>query len=83
MPKVPRDLSGNELASRLEKFGYSVTRQTGSHMRLTSSFKGATHNLTIPVHDPIRIGTLNHILDDLSSYLQIEKQKLIAELFQQ
>ena len=29
--RLPRDASGAALAERLESFGYSVTRQKGSH----------------------------------------------------
>jgi predicted RNA binding protein YcfA (HicA-like mRNA interferase family) len=42
--KIPRDVSGLELTSRLRRFGYTVTRQTGSHMRLTSQLKGREHH---------------------------------------
>lgn len=38
--RVPRDLSGADLVKRLEKLGYRVTRQSGSHMRLTCSDPG-------------------------------------------
>jgi predicted RNA binding protein YcfA (HicA-like mRNA interferase family) len=31
-----RDLAGTELAALLRRYGYEQTRQTGSHMRLTS-----------------------------------------------
>jgi predicted RNA binding protein YcfA (HicA-like mRNA interferase family) len=34
--RLPRDLSGEDLAGALKVFGYQVTRQTGSHMRLTT-----------------------------------------------
>ena len=34
--KLPRDLSGDNLAKALCKLGYQVTRQTGSHLRLTT-----------------------------------------------
>ena len=34
--RLPRDLSGIELDVKLEKYGYQITRQTGSHMRLTT-----------------------------------------------
>lgn len=37
--KIPRDIGGEELARLLGKYGYKITRQTGSHMRLTSSHK--------------------------------------------
>ena len=29
--KLPRDISGNDLAKALVRLGYHVTRQTGSH----------------------------------------------------
>ena len=34
--KIPRDLSGSELIKRLKKLGYTPTRQSGSHIRLTT-----------------------------------------------
>jgi predicted RNA binding protein YcfA (HicA-like mRNA interferase family) len=34
---VPRDLSGADLARALQKLGYTVTRQKGSHVRLTTT----------------------------------------------
>lgn len=78
--KFPRDIGGEELAILLRKYGYRVTRQTGSHMRLTSTIKGE-HHLTIPKHKPIKVGTLNNILSDVADYLKKDKQKLIKELF--
>ena len=45
--RIPRDLSGADLVKRLGRFGYEVTRQTGSHLRLTSNVRGV-HHLTIP-----------------------------------
>jgi predicted RNA binding protein YcfA (HicA-like mRNA interferase family) len=65
--KLPRDLSGAELAQALQKVGYRVTRQTGSHKRLTTS-EGGEHHLTIPAHDALRIGTLAGILGDMAGY---------------
>jgi hypothetical protein len=38
--RLPRDLSGADLVKRLERLGYAVTRQTGSHMRLSSQISG-------------------------------------------
>lgn len=34
--KLPRDLTGLELAKALKALGYEITRQTGSHIRLTT-----------------------------------------------
>lgn len=59
--KLPRDLSGEALARLLRRYGYEVTRQTGSHIRLTSRV-GEEHHLTIPAHESLRVGTLNAIL---------------------
>jgi predicted RNA binding protein YcfA (HicA-like mRNA interferase family) len=80
MPKLPRDLSGKDLASLLNKFGYTITRQTGSHLRLTSMHMGFEHHITIPAHDPLKIGTLNEILKDISKYLNIERDALMKAL---
>lgn len=38
--RLPRDVKGEELAKLLNKFGYRMTRQTGSHLRLTTQLKG-------------------------------------------
>ncbi|MBC7344749.1 MAG: type II toxin-antitoxin system HicA family toxin, partial [Clostridia bacterium] len=56
-------------------------RQTGSHMRLTSELKGRPHHITIPNRNPIKIGTLNNILNDVAQYLGVDKSRLIRELF--
>ena len=78
--KIPRDISGKDLSGKLENFGYKITRQSGSHMRLTTQQK-KTHHITIPNHDSLRIGTISAILTDVSEHFQIEKQKLIIILF--
>jgi predicted RNA binding protein YcfA (HicA-like mRNA interferase family) len=36
MVRLPRDLSGRDLARALGRYGYAVTRESGSHMRLTT-----------------------------------------------
>jgi predicted RNA binding protein YcfA (HicA-like mRNA interferase family) len=78
--KFPRDVSGEKLAKLLSKFGFKITRQTGSHIRLTSFLKGEYH-ITIPNHDPIKIGTFNNILSEIAGYLEIDKNELITKLF--
>ena len=59
--KLPRDLSGEALAKMLKILGYQPTRQTGSHIRLTTYQKGE-HHVTIPNHHSLRVGTLSNIL---------------------
>ncbi len=79
--KLPRDVGGEELANFLGKYGYEVTRQTGSHLRLTSTLKGAEHHITIPRHKPLRVGTLSGIVNEVASYLELDRQALVRELF--
>ncbi len=81
MPKITRDISGKQLASLLKKFGYEITRQTGSHIRLTSSIKNEIHHITIPDHTPLKIGTLSNIIKEVANYLQITKEDFIKKLF--
>ncbi len=78
--KLPRDVSGGELIKVLAKRGYSVTRQKGSHVRLTTQ-QGGEHHVTVPNHDPLRIGTLNGVLRDAADHFGITKDELIEELF--
>jgi len=78
--KIPRNLGGERLAKLLNKYGYEITRQTGSHIRLTTNLKGE-HNITIPKHKSLKVGTLNSILGDIAEHLELDKQKLIGELF--
>ena len=46
--KLPRDVSGMELVAALAVRGYQVTRQSGSHVRLTTQLGGEQHHLTVP-----------------------------------
>ena len=79
--KIPRDLSGADLVRALARFGYTVVRQTGSHIRLRSAQTGKEHSITLPNHDPIKLGTMNGILGDVAQYLGISKQELMSRLF--
>ncbi len=79
--RLPRDVSGEQLAKLLKRYGYQVTRQTGSHMRLTSTYRGEEHHITIPRHASLRVGTLSGILSDVAEYLGIDKAQLVQELF--
>ena len=78
--KLPRDLSGADLARALVKAGYRVTRQTGSHLRLTTDLP-SQHHVTIPAHDPLKVGTLSGILGDIAAHLKIERDELLRRLF--
>jgi predicted RNA binding protein YcfA (HicA-like mRNA interferase family) len=79
--KLPRDLAGEELAHLLARYGYRITRQAGSHLRLTSTLRGTEHHLTIPQHKALKVGTLSGILKDAASYLEMDWQEVVRELF--
>jgi predicted RNA binding protein YcfA (HicA-like mRNA interferase family) len=76
-------LSGDALASRLKRYGYEVSRQTGSHLRLTSAFKGSSRHVTVPRHDALKVGTLSAILSDVAVYLELDREDLASQLFGQ
>jgi len=78
--KMPRDISGTELARLLEQFGYVISRQTGSHLRLTTQRAGE-HHIIIPYHSAIKLGTLNGILTDVAEHFGIEKSEVVNALF--
>ncbi len=78
--KLPRNLSGENLAKSFKSLGYEKTRQTGSHMRLTTTENGE-HHITIPNHDPLKIGTLSSILNDVADHFNCSKEELINKLF--
>ena len=52
--------------------GYEVTRQTGSHLRMTCTAKEREHHVTVPMHRALRVGTLSDILADVASYLEMD-----------
>lgn len=78
--RLPRDLTGAELVRRLSKFGYRQTRQAGSYVRLTCDVP-REHHVTIPLHDPLRIGTIAAILADISKVHGLERDALLERLF--
>ena len=79
--RIPRDIGSDKLIKLLDKFGYNITRQIGSHIRLTSSLKGNKHHITIPLQKSLKIGTLNNIINDIAEYLEIDKKELILKIF--
>ena len=78
--RLPRDLSWDQIADALKVLGYQVTRQTGSHLRLTTHQRGE-HHVTVPRHSPLRVGTLAAILRDVAEHFQTSREELISRLF--
>lgn len=78
--RLPRDLTGAQLVRALVKLGYAPTRQTGSHVRLTCE-SPVQHHVTVPMHDPLRIGTLAGILAAVAEAHQLTRDELLQKLF--
>ena len=62
MSNVP-SLSYIKIISALQRLGFGVVRQKGSHIRLQKNLSlGDTLKITVPAHKPILRSTLSHIL---------------------
>lgn len=71
--KLPRDLSGDDLIKLLCKHhGYQRVNQEGSHVILQTETP-QHHRIAIPDHNPLRIGTLNAILNAVARAKGISK----------
>lgn len=79
--KLPRDLSGREFVRLLRRYGYEEIRQSGSHIRLRCMSKGREHQVTVPAHIALKVGTLSGILSEIAAYLETSKEILAEELF--
>jgi predicted RNA binding protein YcfA (HicA-like mRNA interferase family) len=60
MSKLPADLSGQELRKALQRAGFVLVRQRGSHIVLRRESPKA--RVIVPDHKTIRPGTLSQIL---------------------
>ena len=78
--KLPRNLSGEDVVRGLERLGYAVSRRKGSHIRLTTQREGE-HHVTIPNHDPLKVGTLAAVLAAVGQHLGLEREALLDEMF--
>ena len=54
MPKFP-GLSGKDIVRALEKLGFQVARQSGSHIMMKRGGKGCV----VPNHKEVKVGTVN------------------------
>jgi predicted RNA binding protein YcfA (HicA-like mRNA interferase family) len=61
MSKVP-SLPYDRIIRALQRDGWVVVRQKGSHLRLQKHTSTETLKLTIPAHRPVKRSTLSHIL---------------------
>jgi predicted RNA binding protein YcfA (HicA-like mRNA interferase family) len=78
--KLPRDISGRDLAAALGRLGYAIDHQTGSHIRLTTMRNGE-HHVTVPAHDPLKVGTMANILRSVGEHHHLDRRELLGALF--
>jgi predicted RNA binding protein YcfA (HicA-like mRNA interferase family) len=78
--KIPGDVKGDEFVKALKRLGFTVSRQTGSYIRMSVKTNDIDFHITIPNHSPIKIGTLNTILNEISTNVNINKQEIIELL---
>ncbi len=78
--RLPRGVSGQELAEHLAGLGYRPIRQAGSHLRLLRE-GSPDHRITIPMHKDLRVGTLNRILSNVADHLDVKKADVVRQLW--
>ena len=62
MAKLPRNLSGREVVRALERLGFSLVRQKGSHAVLKRVMSTERIGCVVPMHDELAAGTLAGVL---------------------
>lgn len=73
--KLPRGVSGDRLIRTLQQIGYSIVRQSGSHVRL--QHRGPPiHSVTVPLHNPLKTGTLHGILAEVALMRSVTVESL-------
>jgi predicted RNA binding protein YcfA (HicA-like mRNA interferase family) len=78
--KVPRDLSGTQLIKVLcRDWGYRQVHQEGSHVILQTETPGH-QRLSIPNHNPLRVGTLNSIVRAVATHKGVDRQTVLDSL---
>jgi len=73
--KLPRGVSGDRVIHALERLGYGVIRQKGSHVRLRHAGPPA-HTITVPMHNALKIGTLHDILSEIAQVRAISVESI-------
>jgi predicted RNA binding protein YcfA (HicA-like mRNA interferase family) len=74
--RLPRGVSAQQLIRALEKLGYAVIRQKGSHVRLFHE-TAPVHSVSVPLHDPLKIGTFHGILAEVAQAQSIAIQEIL------
>mgnify|MGYP001453251437 CR=1 FL=1 len=77
--KLPRDVAGDDVVKGLRRVGYEVSRQRGDHVYMTTQRNGE-HHVSVPLHNPVKVGTLRGILRTVSIHLELELDELLVNM---
>jgi len=77
--KLPRGVSADRLIRVLKNLGYRAIRQKGSHIRLKHDGP-PVHLITVPCHNPLKIGTLHGILTEVAQMRSINIDSIVEML---
>lgn len=73
-PKVP-SVHYEKVIRALQRDGWVIVRQRGSHIRLQKRMGEEVLKITVPAHKPVKRSTLSHILKqarmNLDSFLEL------------
>lgn len=77
--KLPGDVSSSRLISALQKLGYQVIRQKGSHIRLRHEGP-PQHSISVPNHNPLKKGTLHGIVSEVARARSLTVEDIVPYL---
>ena len=64
-----------QIIRALQRDGWTVVRQRGSHIRMQKRIEGELLKITVPAHRPVKRSTLAHILKqarmDVERFLEL------------
>ena len=71
MPKL-KSLDSSEIIKILEYFGFTISSQKGSHIKLVKQTSFQKQVLTIPNHKELKKGTIKAIFNQASRFISSE-----------
>jgi predicted RNA binding protein YcfA (HicA-like mRNA interferase family) len=78
--KTPRNLDGVDFVAALVRhWDYRFVHQVGSHM-IVETQTPFPHRLSVPAHTPVRVGTLNGMIRDVSEHKRVSKEDILKSL---
>jgi predicted RNA binding protein YcfA (HicA-like mRNA interferase family) len=78
--KIPRDLSGRELADALSRhWSYREVHQSGSHIILETEHP-SHQRIAVPAHRYLKLGTLNAILRMVASHKRVSREDIFKTI---